>query len=65
MRAEPRAQLAARRAEATTTYTVRDGDTLWEIARSHDTTVDAITNTNALDAETIHPGQELRIPTAP
>jgi hypothetical protein len=60
-REERRARLAAREAEAGT-YTVRPGDSLWGIARAHDTTVDAIAGANALDGETIRPGQELRIP---
>ena len=54
--------LAARRAKKKTTYTVREGDTLWDIARTHDTTVDAIASRNALDDGIIVPGQELRIP---
>lgn len=59
---EERALLATRAAKGGLTYTVRDGDTLWDIARTHDTTVDAIASGNALDDETIVPGQELRIP---
>jgi len=45
-----------------TTYRVRPGDTLWDIARAHDTTVEAIANANHLDGDTIQPGQELVIP---
>jgi len=45
-----------------TTYRVRSGDTLWDIARDHDTTVAAITSANHLDDETIQPGQTLLIP---
>jgi nucleoid-associated protein YgaU len=48
---------------AVTTYTVRDGDTLWDIAREHDTTVDAIQGANGIDDDdVIQPGQELKIP---
>lgn len=44
-------------------YKVRPGDTLWGIARSHDTTVEALSDANDLHGATIRPGQELRIPT--
>lgn len=45
------------------TYRVRPGDTLWDIARAHDTTVDAIVNANHLDDDdAIQPGQRLLIP---
>lgn len=43
-------------------YRVRAGDTLWDIAREHDTTVDRIVAANDLDAETIAPAQTLAIP---
>ncbi len=46
-------------------YTVRPGDTLWQIARAHDTTVDAIADANELDGEVIWPGQALVIPSSP
>jgi hypothetical protein len=45
-----------------TTYVVRAGDTLWDIARDHDVTVKAIVRANGLDEPTIIPGQELVIP---
>jgi len=45
-----------------TTYRVRPGDTLWDIARAHDTTVSAILSANHLADETIQPGQDLLIP---
>jgi LysM repeat protein len=45
------------------TYRVRPGDTLWDIAREHDTTVSAITSANNLDdGDAIQPGQKLIIP---
>jgi LysM repeat protein len=44
------------------TYRVRPGDTLWDIARAHDTTVAAILSANHLDDDTIQPGQDLLIP---
>ena len=43
-------------------YTVRNGDTLWDIARVHDTSVEALLSANRLEGETIRPGQELLIP---
>jgi LysM repeat protein len=45
-----------------TKYRVREGDTLWDIARTHATTVDAILGANDLEGDVIKPGQELRIP---
>jgi LysM repeat protein len=45
------------------TYRVRPGDTLWDIAREHDTTVSAIASANNLDdGDAIQPGQKLIIP---
>jgi hypothetical protein len=43
-------------------YRVRSGDSLWSIARRHNTTVDNIRNANRLTGTTIRPGQELVIP---
>lgn len=59
---EPRVQLAAASADGASTYKVRPGDTLWDIAQMHDTTVEAILRANNLRGNTIKPGQELRIP---
>jgi hypothetical protein len=43
-------------------YQVREGDTLWDIAREHDTSVDAIERANDLDGSLIRPGDKLVIP---
>jgi len=43
-------------------YTVRPGDTLWDIARAHNVTVSALRRTNGLGTRAaIHPGDRLRI----
>jgi hypothetical protein len=60
-RAESGTQLASH-GGGTTTYRVHAGDTLWDIAREHRTTVDAILSANDLSDDVIQPGQELRIP---
>ena len=45
-----------------TEYTVQDGDTLWDIARAHGTTVAALYQANGLGADSIiHPGQTLSL----
>jgi len=43
-------------------YTVRRGDSLWNIARSHGTTVDALVSANGLAGNRIFPGQVLSVP---
>ena len=45
-------------------YTVRRRDTLWRIARRHESTVDLIRRANQLRSAVIYPGQVLRIPVA-
>jgi LysM repeat protein len=57
-----RTQLASHTSTGASTYKVHEGDTLWDIAKSHDTTVDAILSANDLSGDIIQPGQELRIP---
>jgi nucleoid-associated protein YgaU len=46
-----------------TTYRVRSGDSLWEIARRHDTTVDRLREANDMRTNRIVAGQVLIIPT--
>ncbi len=43
-------------------YTVRRGDSLWAIARSHGTTVDQLRSANRLDGNRIYVGQVLDVP---
>ena len=44
-------------------YTVRHGDTLLKIARSHCTTVEVLVRANGIsDPDYIEPGEQLRIP---
>lgn len=43
-------------------YTVRSGDTLWQLARRYGTTVDAIKQANGLTSDNLSIGQILRIP---
>lgn len=44
------------------TYTVRTGDTLYDIARDHSVSVSALKQANGLQSSRIYPGKELRIP---
>ena len=60
VKAENRAAVPA--VASQTTYTVRAGDTLWDIAREYHTTVDALTSANELRGAAIQPGEELAIP---
>ncbi len=43
-------------------YTVRRGDTLWEIARRHGTSPSMLRRANRLSSSRIHPGQTLTVP---
>lgn len=45
-------------------YTVRSGDTLWQLARRYGTTVDAIKSLNGLSSDALSIGQVLKIPTS-
>ncbi len=50
-------------AQASDSHTVVSGDTVWNLARSHGTTVSAIVSANGLDSRaTIKPGQVLKMP---
>ena len=59
----PKEETAYRSATART-HKVRSGETLWEIARNNDTTVEALQEANDLDGSTIRPGMELTVPAA-
>ena len=44
-------------------YRVAGGDSLWRIARLHDTTVEALASANGLQPTSLlHPGQLLQVP---
>lgn len=44
------------------TYQVRPGDTLWTLARRHNTTVDRLRDVNDLSGNQIYAGQTIRLP---
>lgn len=46
-------------------YTVKDGDSLYQIAQDHGLTVDALKSANKLTSDKIRAGQVIRIPGAP
>jgi LysM repeat protein len=45
-----------------TTYTIKSGDTLWEISKDHGITVNQLMNANDLNSSLIFPGEKLVIP---
>ena len=50
--------------ESVSTYVVKEGDTLSEIAERHGTTVEALVSLNQIEnPDLIHPGQELKLKT--
>ncbi len=48
--------------ESDRTYTVKKGDSLWKIADTHMTSVEALVRINDLETESIQPGMELKLP---
>ncbi|GEM_PF-572718 len=57
------AKSSTRRTGASGTYTVRHGDTVWDIARAHGIPVSRLRAANSLSRRAvIHPGQKLVIP---
>ncbi len=59
--AQAAAAVAPAPAAAPSTYVVRSGDSLYDIARAHGVTVDALIAWNALDGTLIRPGQVLSL----
>jgi len=58
----PTLKRATRVATSTQSYQVRPGDSLWDIAREFDTSVDRIQAENDLRGARIYAGQVLRVP---
>ncbi len=50
-----------RKSATTSTYRVRSGDNLWEIAKRHNMTVNQLKQMNNLRSNTVRPGQVLRV----
>ncbi len=48
--------------EESSVHQVRSGETLWQIARDHGTTVEALQRANSLSGATIRPGMRLTLP---
>ncbi|MDH5758819.1 MAG: DUF5715 family protein [Gemmatimonadota bacterium] len=63
-RAVARMTVAQARGRVEAPYTVRPGDSLWTIARRHDTTVDELKAINQLPGSRIYAGQVLTVPLA-
>lgn len=56
-------QLRIPAASANATYTVRPGDTLWDIANRHNTSVARIVSINNIpNPNLIYPGEVIRLP---
>jgi hypothetical protein len=54
-----------RHAPVENTYMVMRGDTLYRIAKRHNTTIEAVKNRNGLRSSRIYPGQILQVPALP
>lgn len=59
---EDRAKSVVPAGDDVVAYTVQHGDSLWIIARSHQTTVDRIRSLNDMANNRIYPGQEILLP---
>ncbi len=59
--AQAEASSEAGREETGVYYTVREGDTLWEIARKHETSVRQLRSLNDLRSSSLSPGTRIRV----